>query len=612
MAFRIDLQDVFFAIEEHLKIERLLASEHYRDTSLEDFRLMLEEGAKISSEVLWPTNTLGDRQGACFENGKVTLPHEIVEAYGKFTEAGWTGVAFPEEVGGTPVPHTIGFALSEMFTAGNCAFMMYPGLTRGVAALLLEYGNEQQRTLIPKLVSGEWLGTMCLTEPQAGSAVGDLSTVAEPEGDHYLLRGTKIFISAGEHDLGENILHLVLARTPGSPVGTKGISLFLVPKYLIDENGNPTTRNGVHCTGIEEKMGIHASATCVLELGGTERCVGYLVGQEHEGMPIMFYLMNEARMATGVQGLAIGAAAYHAALDYARERVQGTDIRSFKDPSAPRVPIVQHPDVRRMLLDQKAVVEGLRAMLLRAALWMDLAETSSEPQERERYGGLVDLITPIWKAFASDMGFRVTEWALQCFGGYGYIQDYPAEQFLRDVKIASIYEGTNGIQALDLVGRKLGRKRGKLVMDLMEDIDGFLQAEAGHPSLKDELKKLELLRERVLRTVVGFGSSSAAGDFVYPALSAVPLLHMFGHLISGWQLLEQAAEAEARLHALYFAEDAETPEDQLALLGRNEKAAFYHNKVLTARHYAHQFLPQAHALAESIESGDRSALEILF
>ena len=326
----------------------------------------------------------------------------------------------------------------------------------------------------------------------------------------------------------------------------------------------------------------------------------------------MFHLMNEARLATGVQGLALGSAAYQAALDYAKERVQGVDLRAFKDPNAPRVRILEHPDVRRMLMAQKSMVEGLRAMLLRAALYLDLAETSVDEAERERNQDLVDLLTPIWKAFASDMGFRVTELALQCFGGYGYIKDYPAEQYMRDAKIASIYEGTNGIQALDLLGRKLGRKGGRLVMSLMEEIDRFLAAEQGHPSFGTELGKLAGLKDRLLQTILSFGTAQASGDFLYPALSAVPMLHMFGYLVCSWQLLEQAVEAEGRLNAIFFAEGAGTPEEQEALLARNEKARFYRNKGLTARFFARHHLPHAHALADGIDSGDRSALEVVF
>jgi hypothetical protein len=612
MGLRIDTQDVLFNLEEHLKIERLLGAERYKGLSMDDLRLILEEARKMAVEVLAPTNAPCDRQGARFEGGKVTLPHELVEAYEKFVEAGWIGLGFDASAGGSPVPHVLGVAVVEMFVAANTSFNMYPGLSRGVASLLLAYGNEQQRSYVPRLLSGEWSGTMCLTEPQAGSALGDLTSSAERDGDHYLIRGTKIFISAGEHDLTENILHLVLARTPHAPPGTKGISIFLVPKYRIDENGNPGANNEVVCAGLEEKLGIKASATCVLKFGESGPCHGYLIGQEQEGMSIMFHLMNEARLATGLQGLALGSAAYHAALDYARERVQGVDLRSFKDPLAERVAILEHPDVRRMLMDQKSMVEGLRAMLLRTALYLDLAETSPDEAERERCQDLVDLLTPVWKAFASDQGFRVTEQALQCFGGYGYIKDYPAEQYLRDCKIASIYEGTNGIQALDLLGRKLGRKGGRLVMGLMEELDRFLGAEQDHPSLGAELGRLAALKDRLLQTILSFGSAQASGDFLHPALSAVPFLHMFGHLVCAWQLLEQAVEAEGRLNALYFAEGAATAEEQEALLARNEKAVYYRNKGLTARHYVRHYLPQAHALAEAIESGDRSALEVRF
>ncbi len=611
MSFRIDLQDILFTLEEHLKIERLLSFERYKESSMEDFRLLLEEARKFSEEVLAPVNAEGDREGVKLENGAVTVPATHVEAYRQFIEAGWCGMGFAEELGGYPVPRVIGTAISEMFTGANVAFMLYPGLTRGAAELLLHHaGPEMKEKYLPKMVSGERSGTMCLTEAQAGSAVGDLSCTAVKEGDHYLLKGTKIFISSGDHNMTENIIHLVLARIEGDPPGTKGISIFVVPKFLVNKDGSLGQRNDVCCESIEHKMGIKASATCTLTFGDRGKCVGYLIGAQRSGMRIMFHLMNEARLLTGLQGESIAAAAYGEALDYAKERIQGVALRDMKNIDAPRVAIIEHPDVRRMLMNQKALVEGMRALLLRTAYYLDISEISTDDDERQRAQDLVDLLTPICKAFCSDMGFRVTELAVQTFGGYGYCSDYPVEQHLRDCKISSIYEGTNGIQALDLLGRKLGRKNGRLVMTLMEEMDRFMKAEAEHPSFGKELEKFGSMKDRLLSVIMSFGGYQMRGDFEYPALSSVPFLYMFGYTVVGWLLLEQAVEAESRLHALYFSEGAASLDEQKALRQADPKAAHYHNKALTARFFIANIFPQAHALADAIESEDRSPLEL--
>ena len=424
-----------------------------------------------------------------------------------------------------------------------------------------------------KMYTGEWTGTMCLTEPQAGSDVGALRTKAarRPDGS-YSISGNKIFISAGDHDLTENIIHMVLARIEGAPAGTKGISIFVVPKKRI-ENGE-FVDNDVITSAIEKKLGIHASATCALNFGEKDNCIGYLLGQENQGMRIMFDMMNEARLAVGFQGLAQASAAYMHALRYAKERYQGPEISSMKDPTAPKVPIIDHPDVRRMLMWMKSVTEGIRALLYYAGYCEDRIHTAKTEEESAKYQGFLDILIPVCKAWSSDMGFRVTELAIQIYGGYGYCREYPVEQFMRDAKIASIYEGTNGIQALDLVGRKLGYHQGALFNGIVKETGDLIKTAEKNYRLKDIVEPFDAARRQLIEVTRYFGLKSITEDFMTPILYATPYLELFGDVAVGFMLLWQAVIADRRLEELYSDAKADTSEKKAEPLQGQQKCCF--------------------------------------
>jgi alkylation response protein AidB-like acyl-CoA dehydrogenase len=474
MQYDVDLTDIQFVLFDQLDIDAELSGiEKYADFDKEIYDATLEEAARISREVLHPIDGPGDRQGCSLdiETGNVTTPDGYKEAYRIMGEGGWISVTADPEIGGVGMPAAIGMAVVEMFIGAAMAFEMYPGLTAAAARVIHHHGPEAWR--IPyaeKMMTGDWGGTMCLTEAGAGSDVGENRCRATPldgEEGTFLLEGEKIFISGGDSDLTENILHLVLARTPGSPAGTRGLSLFLVPKFLINDDLSLGERNGAYVVGIEEKMGIHGSSTCTIALGGRGPCRGWLVGKEREGIKIMFLMMNEARIGVGAQGVAVAAAAHHYAKNYAMERLQGSSVENFKDANAPRVPISAHPDVRRMLMTQKVLVEACRSMYYRLGHRLDIAENN--PEKHDQLMGRIELLVPILKAHCTDLGFEVAVSGLQVLGGYGYIGEYPLEQIVRDAKICSIYEGTNGIQAMDLVGRKMNTKGGALFMSWMQD-----------------------------------------------------------------------------------------------------------------------------------------------
>jgi len=448
------------------------------------------------------------------------------------------------------------------------------------------------------MYSGEWCGTMQLTEPDAGSAIADTKTVAKPAGDHYLISGTKIFISGAEQDLTENIVHAVLARVEGAPPGIKGISLFIVPKYRVNDDGSLGEYNDVNCGGIEEKIGLHGSATCLVNLGENDDCHGYLLGRENEGIRLMFQMMNESRVATSRQGMALAAAAYQNCLSYTRERIQGIAVEEGRNPKAPNVEIIKHPDVRRMLMTQKAYVEGMRAMLHYCSYHIDMADTAADKEEHEKHIEIVELLTPICKAYCTEYGFRVCEIAIQAMGGYGCTQDYPVEQHLRDLKPTSIYEGTNGIQALDLLGRKVTMKGGALFKNFISILSEFIETHKKHGDLSEAVGLLADARDKLIETTTHLAGVGKGGDQKYYALSATSYLHIFGDILVAYLLLWQATIACEKLNAL-----GKKPEE-------NAEAAFYSGKIMTARFFAHQLLPHIHSYAAAITSGDRSSLDI--
>ncbi|GMV42586.1 MAG: acyl-CoA dehydrogenase [Myxococcales bacterium] len=604
--YKVDLRDVRFVLFEQLGVGALAESERFGDQGQEVWDAVLDEAAKLATNVLSPINGPADHYGCKFEGGAVRLAPGFKEAYAAFREGGWISLMGSQELGGMGLPSSITAAATEMFVGACASFYFTPGLTAAAASLIEHLGSEEQRQLfVPRMNSGEWAGTMCLTEPQAGSAVGDCRSSATKQDDgSYLVTGNKIFISQGEHDLTEQIIHLVLARTPGAPPGTKGLSLFIVPKRRINPNGSLGGGNDVRCTGIEEKMGIHASATCSLSFGDEGACQGWIIGAEGEGMRHMFHMMNEARIAVGIQGVGMGNAAYQLALEYAKERVQGTDVKNFKDPAAPRVPIIEHPNVRRMLMEIKALSEGIRALIYRTAFEADRAETAATQEERDHAQAFVEILTPVVKAYGAESALRATDIAIQVLGGYGYIKEYGVEQLMRDVKIASIYEGTNSIQAIDLIGRKVPRKGGRDFMGLLSRIDAFVKAHKEHPALASDLAALAKAKDALGGATMFLGGYQMKGDLAYPIQVCKQYLEMVGDVVTGWLLLEQGVIGHERVAALVAADPSRTATT-------HPDVKFYEGKVKTAQFFARQILPRALGNAARIQSKDTSALDIV-
>jgi hypothetical protein len=595
-----DLRDHNFLLFEQFRLQDLLAQPAYAGLDEEAARMVLSEAYQFSKEVLGPLNGVADQQGCRVVDGGVRTPEGFKEAWKRLYEAGWKTLRVSPEYGGQGAPVLLTVAVEEMLSGANTAFNMYPGLAMGAAEVIQHHGTPEQRArYLNKMYHGVWGGTMCLTEPHAGSDVGAARTKAtrQPDGT-YLISGTKIFISGGDHDLAENIIHLVLARIEGAPPGTKGLSLFIVPKLRIGPDGESLGENDVTLGGIEHKMGINGSATCVLNFGESGACVGELVGGvEHQGIRQMFHLMNSARISVGIQGLAVSSAAYLCALRYARERKQGSSIKEWKDPSAPRVAILQHADVRRMLLDMKARVEGIRALVMKLAMHTDHADLAQGKDDAayQYHNGQVELLTPIVKAYGSDQGFRVCETAIQTFGGAGYIRDYGVEQHCRDAKIFSIYEGTNHIQAMDLVGRKLGMNGGTNLQRFLAEISQFTAQHGQHPVLGPAVAQLG----RAVEALTG-STMRMLGWFHGGQLERVPLvanryLEMMGTTVVGWLLLQQAAIALSRLEAL--------PAD-------HADRDFYEGKRYAALYFAYNMLPSVEEGARVLSLEDRSAIDI--
>jgi alkylation response protein AidB-like acyl-CoA dehydrogenase len=589
-----------FILHEMLNIEdTLLKREAFADFGVDDVNMILDEGAKFAETVLGPVNKEGDREGCRFDKGKVQVPKAYHEAYWKYCENGWNAVGTPVDAGGQGAPTVVSTATGEMMTGACTSMGIYTGLTVGAARLIHSFGNDElKERFMTKMFEGQWAGTMQLTEPNAGSAVGDSKSVAKRAGDHYLISGTKIFISGAEQDLTENIIHAVLARVEGGPPGVKGLSLFIVPKIRVNPDGSLGEPNDVVCGGIEEKIGLHGSATCLVNLGESDDCHGYILGEEGDGIRLMFQMMNESRIGTALQGVALASGAYLNCLSYTKERVQGVAVETMKDPDAPRVEIIKHPDVRRMLLTQKAYVEGMRAMMHYCAYHVDMAESAGDKDEHDKHMQIVELLTPICKAYCTDMGFRCTELAIQAMGGYGCTADYPVEQYMRDLKPASIYEGTTGIQALDLLGRKVAMKGGSLFMNFIGILNEFVEAHQGNEALNDLVAKFATAKDKLSEITMHLGGLSMSGDRIFPVLSATPYLYLFGDVLMAYLLLWQAVIAQGKLDSL-----GKKPQE-------DAEAAFYSGKVMSARFFVNNLLPHAYSHIEGIMSGDRSALDI--
>jgi alkylation response protein AidB-like acyl-CoA dehydrogenase len=606
----VDERDVKFVLFEQLDIEQLSNTAKYAEYSREMYDMVLEQAWKLAENEMAPANRRGDEEGCVWEDGKVKVPECYHRPYQMYRQGGWLTISEDVEVGGQGFPVALELAAFEAFGAANASLFLFAGCAQGTARLLKVYGTEKQkRTYMDKLYSGKWCGTMCLTEPQAGSDVGALRTkaVRNPDGS-YSISGTKIFITSGEHDLTENIVHMVLARVEGAPPGTKGISIFIIPK-LRPENGE-LVENDVVCGGIENKLGIHGSPTCVLNFGENGNCIGYLLGKENQGMSIMFQMMNESRLFVGMQGQSHASAAYLHALQYARERTQGTEASRMRDPTAPRIPIINHPDVRRMLMFMKSVSEGIRALHYYVGFCEDMVRSAENKEEREKYQDFIDILIPICKAYGSDMGFRVCETAIQVYGGYGYCKEYPVEQFLRDCKIASIYEGTNGIQALDLVGRKLVIKRGQLFKRLIGETEEFLGWARKNFELRELVATFEAARDQLIQVTKYFGLKGMTEDYVETLLYATPYLELFGDVAVGLMLLWQALVAQRRLQEIYLDAGAKDQESQRQILAANRSAAFYRGKVASAEFFINNILTLAQGKARAIMSGQRAAVDI--
>ncbi len=609
----LDERDQQFILYEMLNVEKLCDYEKYADFSQDMFDMILTEAQKIAVEEILPTLADGDKVGCTLVDGKVSVPESYHRAFRLFREGGWIGMSFPPEEGGQGLPESVKTAAIDWFYH-NFAFVAYPFATEGAAHLIMTYGTEEQkRKYMDKMVQGIWGGTMALTEPNAGSDLGNMSTKAirQPDGT-FRIQGTKIFITGGDHDLVENIVHPVLARIEGDPAGTKGISIFLVPKYLVNEDGSLGKRNDYEIANIEHKMGIKGSATCLINFGDHGECYAELLGEERQGMKIMFQMMNEARLAVGMQGLASASIAYLHALQYTKERLQGSSLMEFKNPEAPRVPIIQHPDVRRMLLWMKSSVDSLRALAYFTAYCFDMEKVVQDEAEKDKWLGYAEILTPIVKAYSSDIGFRVTETAMQCYGGYGFCCEYPIEQFLRDEKIASIYEGANGIQALDLIGRKLGMKKGAYFMNLLSEMNNTIAKYKDLNGVKDFAGDVQNAVNKMAEMGLYLATCGKQGKFLVPINNAYPFLMMMGKVVSGWFLLWEAGVAQQKLNELAKAQGVDQGDAAAwaQFVKGNKNAAFYTGKIYSAKFFAKNVLPEVDAAATAIKNEDMSILEI--
>ena len=583
-SYKAPTRDARFIINEVLKLESYGDLPGFGGVTPDIVDAVIEEAGKFAAEVLAPLNASGDAQGCSRQaDGSVTTPDGFKEAHRQFREAGWGTLSAPTEFGGQGMPHVLGFAIEEFMSAANQAFAMYPGLTDGaVSALLVKGSPELQAKYVPKMVANEWLGTMNLTEPQCGTDLGLIRTRAEPQADgSHAITGTKIFISAGEHDLTDNIIHLVLARLPDAPEGTKGISLFVVPKVLVNEDGTLGARNAVSCGALEHKMGIHGNATCVMNYDGA---TGWLVGEENKGLAAMFIMMNAARLGVGMQGLAQAEQAYQNGAAYARERRQGRALTGPAQPQEKADPLIVHPDVRRMLMDAKAFTEGMRALALWCGLLVDLAHQAPTEEERQRADDLVGLLTPVIKGYGTDRGFATAVDMQQIWGGHGYIVENGMEQFVRDARIAMIYEGANGVQAMDLVGRKLAAGGGRAIQAFFALVDGECAAAKADAQLADLAARLEKANGELKAATMWFMQNAMTNPNNAGA-GATHYMHIAGVVALGLMWLRMAKTASD------------------ALAGGSSDKAFYEAKLITARYFGERFTPDAGALRRKIEAG---------
>ncbi len=590
-----DRRDIDFVLHEQLKAGDFAEHEKYAEFNKKTIDLIVNEARNLAVKEILPTRKEGDEIGCIFENGKVITPECFKRPYELIKEGEWVATTEDPEWGGQGMLRTAAMAAAEYFNGANYAFMMYPGLTHGAGKLVESFGTDRQKKLfLKKMYTGEWTGTMLLTEPGAGSDVGALESVAVPVGDGtYKISGQKIFISSGEHDMADNIIHPVLARIEGAPAGTKGISLFLVPKYRVNEDGKIGEFNDIRCVGIEEKMGIHGNATCTMSMGEKGECIGELLGEANKGMRAMFLMMNEARLLVGMQGFACATSSYINAVNYAKERVQGRNLLQMFEKDAPAVPIINHPDVRRMLMTMKTYVEGMRSLLYYVAYCDDKVDTVDSEEEKEKYHGLIDLLIPIAKGYVTDRAFDVCNLGMQVYGGYGFIKEYPQEQLMRDCRITMIYEGTNGIQSMDLLGRKLGMKKGKLVMDLMGEVMATVNAAKADDRLKGFAESVEQALNKLGEVAMHMGKTAMSEKILNAFASSYPFMEVCGDVVMAWMLLWRASVAATAL------ENA-----------KKKDIAFYEGQLKSVQFFCNSILPTTLGKMNAIMNTDGAAIEI--
>ena len=591
-SYRAPTDDVSFLLNDVFGIEKYGNLPGFSDLSPDMLEAILSEGAKLCEEVLAPLNLSGDKEGCTrHADGRVTTPKGFKEAYDAYTGGGWVGLSADPEYGGQGLPYTVGAIMNEFASSANMAFSMYPGLTMGaIAALHTHASDEIKRTYLPKMIEGPWSGTMNLTEPHCGTDLGLIKTKAVPQSDgSYKISGTKIFISAGEQDLTENIIHLVLARIEGAPEGVKGISLFVVPKFMVNADGSLGARNAVACGSIEHKMGIHGNATCVMNYDGA---TGWLVGAENKGLNAMFVMMNEARLGVAIQGLAQSEVAYQNAVAYAKDRIQGRSLTGAKEPAKAADPIIVHPDVRRTLLTIRAFNEAARALVLWTALKSDVAHRSDDEKARKEADDHLGLMTPVLKGVLTDLGFDNAVKAQQMFGGHGYVEEWGMSQFVRDARIAMIYEGANGIQAMDLVGRKLPRDGGRAVMTFFNEVQGFIKANEGNEALKQLLAPLAKSLGHLQQATMWFMQNAMAKPDNAGA-GATDYMHLFGLVAMGYMWAMQAKVATEKLAA-----------------GANGSTERMNTKLVTARFFMERMLPETGAHLARISTGSDAIMAL--
>ncbi len=604
-----DKRDIDFVLYEQMELEEIVKSDVFNGQNKKMFDMIINEARKFAINEILPLNEDGDKKGLKFENNKVMVPESFHKAYQLLKDGEYIAMSEDEKYGGLGLPQMISLATQEYITGADFSFSVFGYINHGSGKMIELYGTEQQKDLfLKKMWTGQWGGTMALTESEAGSDIGNLSTTAVKNDDGtYSITGNKIFITCAEHDLSENIINPVLARIEGAPKGARGVSLFLVPKIWVNEDGSLGEGNDIICTGIEEKMGLHASPTCQISMGSNGKCRGLLLGEENKGMKVMFNMMNEARVGVGAVGMFNASCAYLYALNYARERVQGRDLADMLKKDAEPVPIIRHPDVRRMLLWMKSHTEGMRSFVYYLTSLLDKEKTAESEDEKIYMNDLLNLLTPVVKSYNSDIGFEATVQSMQVFGGSGYTKDYPVERLMRDSKINSIYEGTNGIQAMDLLGRKLGMKDGKVFMDFLNEIQKTIDQAKKIDGLNELAEDLEIIKNKFGETTMDLGASAMSLNFKTAFSFATPYQTVMGDVIMGWMLLWRAVIAKPALEKIVGGLDEES---RAIKINKNKNAAFYKGQVKSAEYFINCILPVSIGRMAAIQKGSSAVVDI--